>query len=235
MDLVNIDNEQQNRIFQMLMKEHATTVKKTSKNIVTRVDDTTVWPEDKMAAALAGFNNGEAIGDQVDLLLTEDETGEIRIVDTAESDDYETDEVAEITRTNTNDVIHNLKEFTDCIVNGDIYIDEEIVMDSTESVEFHQQAQQSEDADEFLQKAQALEIGDWVEFAEPGEKPLNAKLSWKSNITGKYVFVNRQGHKVKNMTVYGLATQLKSGHAKCIESVSVFDRAINSFMSGVRH
>ncbi len=235
MDLVQIDTEQQNRVFQMLVHEHALTVKQTSKNIVTRVDDETVWPEDKMAAALAEFNEGEAVDDEVDFLLTEDETGEIQIIDTAESADYEKDTVSEIARSETRDVIRNLQDFTDSIVKGDIFIDEEIVMDSNESVEFHQLEQAEDDSDDYLHKAQALEIGTWVEFIEPDSKPINAKLSWKSNVTGKYVFVNRQGHKVKNMTVYGFATLLRSGSAKLIESVSVFDRAINSFMSTVRH
>jgi len=235
MELVQIDQPQQNLVFQMLMLEHANTVKKTSKNIVTRVDDKTVWPEDKMSQALAEFNDGKVLDEQVDFLLTEDATGEIQIVDTAESEDYETDSVREIDHTQTRDVIHNLQEFTDCIVKGDIYIDEEIIMDSQDSVEFHQQAQSEDDSDEFLHLAQELQIGTWVEFVESNSKSQNAKLSWKSNVTGKYVFVNRQGHKVKNMTLFGFATDLRSGRAKLIDSSSVFDRAINSFITSLRH
>ncbi len=235
MDLVQIDNDQQNQVFQMLMHEHAVTVKQTSKNIVTRVDDKTVWPEASMAEAMAEFNDGEKPDGTIDFLLTEDETGEIQVIDTAESDDYENDSVNEVTQTQTQDVIRNLQEFTDCIVKGDIFIDEEIVMDSNESVEFHKQASASDETDDYLEQAQDLEIGAWVEFIEEGGQSLNAKLSFKSNVTGKYVFVNRQGHKVKNMTLYGLATELRAGRAKCIQSVSFFDRAIKSFTTGLRH
>jgi tetratricopeptide (TPR) repeat protein len=235
MDLVQINAEQQNQVFQMLVLEHAVTVKQTSKNIVTRIDDKTVWPENKMAAALAEFNDGEEVDEQIDFLLIEDETGEIQIIDTADSDDYEKDSVNEVTKTQTQDVIQNLQDFTEGIVKGDIFIDEEIVMDSTESVEFHKQATSIDGTDDFLQLAQDLELGSWVEFVESDSKSLNAKLSWKSNVTGKCVFVNRQGHKVKNMTIYGFATELRSGRAKIIESVSVFDRAINSFISTLRH
>lgn len=235
MDLVQIGNDQQNQVFQMLMHEHAITVKQTSKNIVTRVDDKTVWPEDIMAEALAEFGNGQKPDEQIDFLLTEDETGEIQIIDTADSDEYEQDSVNEVSHTQTKDVIRNLQEFTECIVKGDIFIDEEIVMDSNESVEFHKQAGNSDETDDFLQQAQDLDIGAWVEFIEEGGKSMHAKLSFKSNVTGKYVFVNRQGHKVKNMTLYGFATELRSGRAKCIHSVSFFDRAIKSFTSGLRH
>jgi hypothetical protein len=49
MELVNIKTEVQNRIFKVLAGEHARIVKLTSKNIVTRIDDETVWPEDGRA------------------------------------------------------------------------------------------------------------------------------------------------------------------------------------------
>ena len=53
MELVNIKSEVQNRIFKVLAQEHARIVKLTSKNIVTRIDDETIWPEDGGAAAFA--------------------------------------------------------------------------------------------------------------------------------------------------------------------------------------
>lgn len=233
MELVKIDTEQQNQVFQMLVLEHARIVKQTSRNIVTRVDDETVWPEDNVALAMAGYNQSEVTEDEIDFLLTSDETGEIQMINNSDVVEREKDTVKEIDQSPTQDVIRNLQEFTDCIVKGDIFIDEEIVMDSNEQAEFHQVA--SVESDDFLEQAQALEIGSWVEFLESGSSSLYAKLSWKSNVTGKYVFVNRQGHKVKNMTSFGFATELRSGRAKLIESVSVFDRAIHSFMSTVMH
>lgn len=232
MELIQVEAQQQNLVFQMLVLEHARTVKQTSKNIVTRVDDETIWPEDKMAQALAGIDDGELPSEQVDFLLTEDETGEILIVDNSVLAEEE-DSVNEITRTETKHVIRNLEEFTDCIIKGTIHIDEEIIMDSAEQAVYQQQNQIG--SDEFMEQAQTLEIGCWVEFMETDSKWLHAKLSWKSNVTGKFVFVNRQGHKVKNITIYGFSTELRSGRAKLIESVSVFDRAINSFMSTLRH
>ena len=58
---------------------------------------------------------------------------------------------------------------------------------------------------------------------------------WKSNVTGKLVFVNRQGHKVRNLTVNGFAMELRAGRAKAPESSSVFDRAIYTIMSKMQH
>ena len=169
----------------------------------------------------------------MDFVLTEEETGEIKIVDNIDPESHEPDPLSEVSRTETKDVIRNLQDFTDCIVRGDIHVDEEIIMDSEEQVEFHRQS--TVESDDCLEQAQALEIGQWVEFIESGDQSMHAKLSWKSNVTGKLVFVNRQGHKVKNMTVYGFATELRSNRATVIENLSVFDRAIQSFMSGIRH
>jgi hypothetical protein len=80
-----------------------------------------------------------------------------------------------------------------------------------------------------------MEIGSWFEFSEPQSKTLVARLSWKSNVTGNFVFVNRQGHKVRNLTTNGLATELRAERVKRIESSSVFDRAIYTIMSKVQH
>jgi hypothetical protein len=54
-------------------------------------------------------------------------------------------------------------------------------------------------------------------------------------VTGNLVFVNRQGHKMRNCTINGFAMELRSGRVKCVESSSVFDRAIYTIMSKMQH
>jgi hypothetical protein len=66
-------------------------------------------------------------------------------------------------------------------------------------------------------------------------RSLVARLSWKSNVTGNLVFVNRQGHKVRNFTINGFAMELRAGRAKRVESSSVFDRAIHTIMSKMQN
>jgi hypothetical protein len=231
MELIKVDADGKNSVFQMLVLEHAKVVKQTSKNLVTRVDDETVWPEKNMEAAFSSFNEKEQDDSSIDILLSTDDTGEIQIIENEPEIDKTKDTVTEITVSETQEVIHNLNEFTDCVVNGNIHIEEEIIMDSAPGMAFMEEM----DTDDFLETVQNLEPGVWLEFVETGSKSLHAKLSWKSKITGKYVFVNRQGHKIKNMTSFGLAAEFRAGTAKLIESVSVFDRAINSFMSTIRH
>ncbi|MCP4768188.1 MAG: DUF1631 domain-containing protein [Gammaproteobacteria bacterium] len=226
MELVNISTEVQNRIFRMLAKEHARAVKQTSRNIVTRVDDQTVWPEDSGAEALAraqGIDPAEAIN----LEFTTDASGEVQIVENEEDDDS----ITIISDASTSDVIEDLNQFTSGVKEGQIKVAEEIVM-SSDTDDFHELIDESE---KFFEQAQALKIGSWVELIESSSKTLIARLSWKSNVTGNLVFVNRQGAKVRNLTLYGLAMELRAGRVKCIESSSVFDRAIYTIMSKMQH
>ncbi len=231
MDLIHTDKQAKNDIFQMLVLQHARVVKQTSKNLVTRVDDQTVYPERNIADAFGGASsNHEA--EPVDIELTADDTGEVQMLDHEYEQDLTEDTITQITVSPEKEVIHNLDEFTRSVVNGSVYIEEEIVMDSTPPGGL--QHNYEEQDDEFTRQVQELQLGAWIEFSETGGKSQNAKLSWKSNVTGKFVFVNRHGHKVKNLTRNGLVTELRSGRARLIESASAFDRAINSLISTIR-
>jgi len=224
MDLIAIDAEAQNQIFQMLAKQHAKTVKQTSKNIVTRIDDNTIWPDGNAAGAFAGFTR--RLADQkMDIELAADEAGAIQ---TDEKED-DPDAITIITESSTNEVIKNLDDFTDAVKKGEIEVDQEITMDSAEH------AADSQDADDFLRQAQALEIGAWVEFIPEEDKTFNARLFWKSGISRKYVFANRLGQILKEVTIYGFATELRSGRAKLIQSYSLFDRAVDTIISKITH
>ncbi len=232
MELVKTDVEDQNRVFKMLVLEHSRVVKQTSKNIVTRIDDKTVWPEGGIEAAFTGFTGINDQDEVVDIQFSKDDTGGIQIAENDLDASQESESITNVTAIPTQQVVHNLEEFTESVNQGTITIDEEIVLDTSAS---QYESSLDQEQDESDQKARSLEIGDWIEFIEHGNKAVNAKLSWKSNVTGKYVFVNRHGVKIKNITVNGLAMEIRAGRAKLIESVSVFDRAINSFMSSIKH
>ncbi len=226
MDLIKINHEVQNRIFQVLAQEHAKIVKKTSKNIVTRIDDQTIWPEENAEAAFANTKYID-LREEPDFEFSADNRGEIEVEFTATSDDS----VTVIDATPTEDVIDDLNRFSSDVKQGTIRVDEEIVLDSIDAEEFEMAHQK----DDFFEQAQSLEIGNWVEFVESESKTLVARLSWKSNVTGNFVFVNRQGHKVRNLSVTGFASELRAGRVKPVESSSVFDRAIYTIMSKMKH
>jgi hypothetical protein len=222
MELVNIKTEVQNRIFRMLAGEHSRIVKLTSKNIVTRVDDETVWPDGAGAEAFAraqGIDSAEA----PDLKLTTDPSGEVQIV----ANEVDDDSITIISSAKTSDVIDGLNQFTVGVKRGQIKVDEEIVMESAEGEDIDL----FDENEDHLKQAQTLEVGSLVEFVESESKILIARLSWKNEVTGNLAFVNRQGNKVRNCTISGFAMELRSGRAKCVESSSVFDRAISTIMT----
>jgi len=226
MELVKISTEVQNRIFQMFAQEHARIVKQTSRNIVTRVDDQTVWPQDGGAEAFAralGIDPAEAI----DLEFTAGADGEVQIVENVEDDDS----ITIIGEALTSDVIDDLNQFICGVKEGEIRIEEEIIL-ASDTDDFHELVDESEN---YLERIKLLEIGSWVEFTESSSKSLIARLSWKSNVSGNLVFVNRHGHKVRNFTVNALAMEFRAGRAKGIESSSAFDRAIHTIMSTMQH
>jgi hypothetical protein len=224
MDLIAIDAEVQNKIFQMLAKQHAKTVKQTSKNIVTRIDDSTIWPEGNAADAFAAYT--QRLADQnTNIEATAKETGAIQAVEKEDDPDA----ITIITDSSTNEVVKNLDDFTSAVKKGEIKVDQEITMESVE------QAADSLEADIFLKQAQEIEVGGWVEFMTEEDKAFNARLSWKSNVSGKYVFVSRLGLKLREVTMYGFATELRSGRAILIRSTSLFDRAVDTIISKIKH
>ncbi len=224
MDLIAIDAEVQNEIFQMLAQQHAKTVKQTSKNIVTRIDDSTIWPEGNVADAFAAYT--QRLADQNNYIETT--AKETSAVQGIEKED-DSDAITIITDSSTNEVIKNLDDFTSAVKKGEIIVDQEITMESGE------QAADSQDADIFLKHAQEVEVGDWVEFLTEENKAFNARLSWKGEVSGKYVFVSRLGLKLREVTMYGFATQLRSGRAILLRSTSLFDRAIDTIISKIKH
>jgi hypothetical protein len=89
--------------------------------------------------------------------------------------------------------------------------------------------------DEYLFKARELKVGEWVEFAE-GKKRVRGKLSWKSQITSTYVFVNRKGAKVLDIALSDLAKRMAANTARIIEDAGtpLMDRAFGALMSKLK-
>lgn len=89
--------------------------------------------------------------------------------------------------------------------------------------------------DEFQAKAQALQIGQWVQWDGDGDQPVRAKLSWKSEVTGTYIFVNRKGMKVAEMSVADVAQLLRTGRATVLAAGEspLMERALAAMVSAL--
>ena len=87
--------------------------------------------------------------------------------------------------------------------------------------------------DQFLEIAQSLERGMWIEFEDEDGQLAFAKLAWVSPLRGTYLFTNRQGQKALSMTAEELAERFRSDHARLVEAEPLIDRAFGSMMSQI--
>ena len=89
--------------------------------------------------------------------------------------------------------------------------------------------------DDFMDKAIALEVGQWFEI-DRDDKATRLKLSWKSQVTSMYVFVDRKGAKVLELSRQGVAAELRRGTIRAIEEVTMplMDRALAAMMTTLK-
>jgi len=87
--------------------------------------------------------------------------------------------------------------------------------------------------DQFLEIAQSLERGMWIEFESEDGQLAFAKLAWISPLRGTYLFTNRQGQKALSMTAEDLAERFRSDRARLVEAEPLIDRAFGSMMQQI--
>ncbi|MBL3527432.1 MAG: DUF1631 domain-containing protein [gamma proteobacterium endosymbiont of Lamellibrachia anaximandri] len=90
--------------------------------------------------------------------------------------------------------------------------------------------------DKFTEQAESLEIGTWLSLFD-GEEKKRIKLSWKSDVTDVFVFVNRKGVKALELTVDGLAMHLRDGSAEVLDvtNAPIMDRALGAMLDALKH
>ncbi len=87
--------------------------------------------------------------------------------------------------------------------------------------------------DRFLEIAQSLERGMWIEFEGEGGQLAFAKLAWVSPLRGTYLFTNRQGQKALSMTAEELALRFRTDQARLVEAEPLLDQAFTSMMENI--
>ena len=85
--------------------------------------------------------------------------------------------------------------------------------------------------DHFLEIAQNLERGTWIEFEADDGQLAFAKLAWISPLRGTYLFTNRQGLKALSMNADELAERFRSDSARLVEAAPLIDRAFDSVLA----
>lgn len=85
-----------------------------------------------------------------------------------------------------------------------------------------------------LRQVDQLRLGSWVAFEEDDEHTLRCKLAAIIETTGKYVFVDRTGMKVRERSRIGLALEFRRGAVRALDDTLLFDRALESVLGNLR-
>ena len=88
--------------------------------------------------------------------------------------------------------------------------------------------------EEELAQLKEVRIGTWFELTLDDAGPIRAKLSWISPISSKYLFVNRKGLKVTDITLRDLASDLRAERARILEEGPLFDRAMGAILENLK-
>ncbi len=88
--------------------------------------------------------------------------------------------------------------------------------------------------DEHSRLVKGLKEGAWIEFRDDDDNRRPARLSYISPLKGTYLFVNRQGKKVGEYSLYQLAREFRTGRASVLDAVPLFDRAMGSLVGALR-
>lgn len=91
--------------------------------------------------------------------------------------------------------------------------------------------------DEFNAQAKQMAVGQWLEWQDEHGDTQRGKLSWRSEVTGTYVFVNRKGAKLAEMGSFSVAALLRGGKAQILENVEkpLMDRALGAMLDVLKH
>lgn len=86
----------------------------------------------------------------------------------------------------------------------------------------------------WLERADSLRVGSWIEMVRDGSKT-RCKLAAFIKATGKYIFVNRSGAKVAEYQRENLAAALACEDITMLDDGLIFDRALESIIDNLRN
>jgi hypothetical protein len=126
---------------------------------------------------------------------------------------------------NTEIALRDLKNHHVKVIRGNISVPTlsatQIITKGCTPSEPTQQTTELTQEEQQLEDAKNLEIGTWIEFVDGQGDTASCKLSWKSRGNDKFLFVNRKGQKIAEMTLNGLAILLKRESTHKIENPSL--------------
>lgn len=88
--------------------------------------------------------------------------------------------------------------------------------------------------EQYLAEAKALTRGTWVDYQESRGAPVRCRLAAVIESTSRYIFVNRTGQKVRELSLLAVAVAIKNGELVAVDNNSVFDRALEKVILSLR-
>ncbi len=81
-----------------------------------------------------------------------------------------------------------------------------------------------------IERLKAVPFGTWFEFSAEGNQKQRAKLSWRSTVTDKFMFVDQMGIKAAVISMQELADKMlnESAHIVAIDKKPFVDRALSA-------
>lgn len=89
--------------------------------------------------------------------------------------------------------------------------------------------------DEAQAQAKSLAIGQWLEWQQD-DKWVRGKLSWRSEVTDNFIFVNRKGMKTAEMKLHEVAGLFRDCQARVLDGMNapMMDRALDAMIGALR-
>ena len=81
-----------------------------------------------------------------------------------------------------------------------------------------------------LEELKAIPFGTWFEFSDADKPKTQVKLSWRSTVTEKFMFVDQMGVKATIIPMHELATGMLNNSVRIVntEKKPFVDRALNA-------
>jgi len=95
----------------------------------------------------------------------------------------------------------------------------------------------SAEQEDMLDELKTVPFGTWFEFQKPGKPKKRAKLSWRSTVTEKFMFVDQMGIKAAVVSMHELADCMLKGTVRIAEAEKkpFVDRALNAIHRMLDH
>ncbi|MBR9805363.1 DUF1631 domain-containing protein, partial [bacterium] len=89
---------------------------------------------------------------------------------------------------------------------------------------------------EFIKKAEALNVGDWLEFKQMSSGTVTrCKLAAKLDASDSYIFVNRLGFKVLEKARKEVAYDMQRDRARVLETGPAFERSLHRMVTNLKN